>query len=106
MEKYFFDDGRTCWGPVKASRIIELYQEGILSSQSRIRICGQEKWLMLGEMDTLYAACRESKANLTANAESQTSSLRRLLAAILAPKSRNGKSKSSEPISKVLAHPC
>ncbi len=96
MEKYFFDDGQTCWGPVKASRIAELYEEGILSSKSRIRVCGKSQWQTLGEMEMLYAACLEAKAKRAASAKSSTLSLRRLLAAVLAPKNRKDKPKSSK----------
>lgn len=83
MDKFFFDDGRTCWGPVKASRIVELYEEGILSSQSPIRLCGTPQWHKLEEMELLFKACCEARAHRDEKAESQTISVRRLLTKML-----------------------
>ncbi len=80
MEKYFFDDGRTCWGPVKASRIVELYQEGILSSQSPIRLCGTPQWQKLGDIEILIKACREAKEQSGALPKRKSLFLKRWLA--------------------------
>lgn len=79
MDKYFFDDGRNCWGPVKASRIVELYEQGILSSQSPIRLCGTPQWHKLEEMELLFKACREAREHRAEKTESETISVRRLL---------------------------
>ncbi|MGE4565216.1 MAG: hypothetical protein AB7F32_10120 [Victivallaceae bacterium] len=83
MDKYFFDDGRNCWGPVKASRIVELYEEGILSSQSPIRLCGTPQWQKLEEMEFLFNACREARDLRAEMAASQPLSLSRLVKKVL-----------------------